>query len=138
MAQLENKVAVITGGIGSLGLAIAQAFLHEGAKVLLVDQQAGGPALLINGQPVGLNIASYFVADIRDPAQVENCFSLAIQRYGRIDVFVANAGTAGSKHPIWEYPLEEFDNVLSVNLRALFLGIKSVIPHVARRGGASS
>ena len=135
MTRLSGKVAVITGGAGGIGQAAAQIFAAEGAMVLLVDIHEA--ALQSAVQAVGSTAASYVVADTTQPEQVQRFVNTASERYGGIDIFLANAGIEGTAQPIVDYPLAVFDQVMAVNVRAVWLGLKYVIPVMQRRGGGS-
>ena len=76
-------------------------------------------------------------ADVTDPAQVEAYVQATLARHGRLDVFFNNAGIEGAVAPIVDYPLEVFDKVMAVNVRGVFLGLKYVIPAMAKGGGGS-
>lgn len=135
MPSLEGKMAVITGGGGAIGTETAKLFIAEGAKVLLVDhdEQACEKAVTsIDSQSAG-----YFVADVTKPAQVQAYVREAIHLYGRIDVFLDNAGIEGVIAPIHDYPGEIFQKVIDVNVIGAFLGLKYVIPEMLSAGGGS-
>ena len=135
MARLSGKVAVITGGAGGIGRAAASLFVAEGAKVVLVDLDEAALRGVAGGLP-GESVA-YVAADTTEPAEVERFVRAAVERFGGIDVFLANAGIEGQIHPIPDYPIEVFDRVMAVNVRGVWLGLKYVIPEMARRGGGS-
>jgi NAD(P)-dependent dehydrogenase (short-subunit alcohol dehydrogenase family) len=135
MARLTGKVAVITGGAGGIGRAAAKLFTEEGATVLLVDVNEA--ALHDAVQTIGAHVASYAVADTTQPEQVQSFVNMAVERHAGIDIFLANAGIEGVLQPIADYPLEVFDQVMAVNVRAVWLGLKYVIPVMRTRGGGS-
>ena len=135
MARLSGKVAVITGGAGGIGRAAASLFAAEGAKVVLVDLDQAALRDVAAGLP-GESVA-YVAADTTEPANVERFVGAAVERFGGIDVFLANAGIEGQIHPIPDYPVEVFDRVMAVNVRGVWLGLKYVIPEMTRRGGGS-
>ena len=135
MARLTGKVAVITGGAGGIGQAAAKLFTEEGAKVLLVDLNQA--ALQDAVQTIGSTVASYTVADTTQPEQVQHFVNTAVARYDGIDIFLANAGIEGVLQPLTDYPIEVFDQVMAVNVRAVWLGLKYVIPVMRARGGGS-
>ena len=135
MARLTGKVAVITGGAGGIGRAAGKLFAEEGAKVLLVDLQAA--ALEDAVKDTGSRDVSYVTADTTQPDEVERFVNTAVERYGGIDVFLANAGIEGQIHTIPDYPVEVFDRVIAVNVRGVWLGLKYVIPVMRERGGGS-
>lgn len=135
MPRLANKIAVITGGAAGIGLATARLFVAEGATVLLVDLQQD--ALHAAVAELGAERASAVVADVSDPAQTQAYVQAAVERYGRIDVFFANAGIEGVVSTLVDYPLEVFDRVMAVNVRGVWLGLKAVIPVMKKTGGGS-
>ena len=132
MSSLGGKVAVITGGGGEIGTAAAKLFVREGAKVLLVDVKEEACRKTISF--IDSEAASYFVADVTKPAQVQAYVQAAIDRYGRIDVFLDNAGIEGRIAPIHEYPDDIFQKVIDVNVVGAFLGLKYVIPAMLANG----
>jgi len=134
MARLDKKIAVITGGGGSIGIAAAALFVQEGAKVLLVDIDED--ALKDGISSIGEEKASYVVADVTKPDEVEGYVQTAIDRYGGIDIFLNNAGIEGKVAPIIDYPVDEFDKVMAVNIKGMWLGMKYVMPHMQEKGGS--
>ena len=135
MDRLQDKVAIITGGTGGIGLATARLFAREGAHVVLVDlDQALLDAAVAD---LGDDKASAVVADVSDAEQVEGYVQAAIECHGHIDVFFANAGIEGAVQTITEYPIDVFDRVMAVNVRGVWLGLKYVIPEMAKHDGGS-
>ena len=135
MRRLKNKIVIITGGAGGIGQATAKLFTAEGAQVLLVDLEEAGLQRAV--QAVGSDVASFKVADTSQPEQVQNYINTAVERYGRIDILVANAGIEGTIHPIPDCPVDIFDQVMAVNVRGVWLGLKYVIPVMNENGGGS-
>jgi NAD(P)-dependent dehydrogenase (short-subunit alcohol dehydrogenase family) len=135
MARLTGKVAVITGGAGGIGIEAGRLFAAEGAKVLLVDL-ADGP-LQQAVKAIGSEAVSYIAADVTQPEHTQHYVRTAVERYGGIDIYLANAGIEGVVQSITEYPIDMFDRVLAVNVRGVWLGLKYVIPEMNRRGGGS-
>jgi NAD(P)-dependent dehydrogenase (short-subunit alcohol dehydrogenase family) len=135
MARLTGKVAVITGGAGGIGRAAAKLFVDEGAQVFVVDLNEA--ALQETVKAMGSTAVSYAMADTTQPAEVQRYVNTAVERYGGIDVFLANAGVEGVLQPITDYPVDDFDRVLAVNVRGVWLGLKYVIPVMHARGGGS-
>ena len=135
MDRLKDKVAVITGGAGGIGRAAGKLFAAEGASVLLVDldEEALKQAVAESGS----NRVSYFVGDVTRAADNQAMFETATERYGGVDVFLANAGIEGDVKSIVEYDEDRFDQVLGVNVKGVFLGLKSAIPAMQARGGGS-
>lgn len=135
MKRLEGKVAVITGGAGGIGAATGRLFAEEGASVLLVDLAAAALQQVI--QAIGDERVSAVVADVTQAEQVQRYVQTAIDRYGGIDVYFANAGVEGVVAPITEYPDDVFDRVMAVNVRGVWLGLKHVMAQMQPRGGGS-
>lgn len=105
MKKLENKVAVITGGSGSIGKTTARLFLEKGAKILLVDLSED--ALRNTVQELNSEHVKYCVADVSKADDVKKYVDEAVKLFGKIDVFFNNAGIEGVVQPITDYP-EEF------------------------------
>jgi NAD(P)-dependent dehydrogenase (short-subunit alcohol dehydrogenase family) len=126
---------VITGGARGIGLAAAVRFADEASKVLLVDLDEGPLREAVT--TLGAERASFVRADVTQLEDVELYVRAAVERYGGIDVFLNNAGFEGAVKPITEYPIEVFDRVIAVNIRGAWLGLRSVIPEMAKRGGGS-
>ena len=135
MVRLEGKVAVITGATGGIGQAATKLFADEGARLALVDLDE--TALQETVRSIGEDRASYTVADVTQPDQTQGYINAAVNRWGGIDVFLANAGIEGSIAPIPDYPIDVFDRVMAVNVRGVWLGIKYVVPLMRDRGGGS-
>ena len=134
MTRLQDKVAIITGGSGGIGLAAATKFVAEGAKVLLVDLDE--PALAGAASELG-DAAAWCVADVSDPDGTRSYVNAAIDAFGGIDILVANTGIEGQVKPIVDQDIEMFDKVIAVNVRGVWLGLKYVIPEITKRGGGA-
>ena len=135
MARLEGKVAVITGATGGIGSAAARLFVEEGARVALVDLDEA--ALRETARSIGEDNASYTVADVTQADQTRAYIDEAVNRWGGIDALLANAGIEGKLSNITDYPIDEFDRVMAVNVRGVWLGVKYAIPEMRARGGGS-
>ena len=129
---MANKVALITGGAGSIGLAAAQAFVAEGARVMLVDLP--GTDLERAAGTLGEDAAAT-PADVTNSDQVERAVSATVERFGRLDVAFANAGIFGTVAPVADYPLDVFERVIAVNVIGCFLVAKHALA-VMERGGS--
>jgi NAD(P)-dependent dehydrogenase (short-subunit alcohol dehydrogenase family) len=130
----EGKTMVVTGAAGAIGFATAQILAREGARVMLVDIVKDR----LEERTAGLKAAGHDViahhADCADEAQVKGYAQAALDTFGHVDGFFNNAGIEGVLAPTHEYPVEEFDKVLHVNLRGMFLGLRYVLPDMVRRG----
>jgi NAD(P)-dependent dehydrogenase (short-subunit alcohol dehydrogenase family) len=135
MTRLAEKIAVITGGAGGIGQAAARRFTEEGARVVLVDREEAALQSVV--QSLGEDVSSYAVADVTQPEQVQSYVNEAVQRWGGIDIFLANAGIEGIVSPIPDYPVDMFEQVMAVNVTGVWLGLKYVIPAMRERGGGS-
>ena len=135
MARLTGKVAIITGGAGGIGTAAAKLFTDEGARVLLVDRNESALQRVVD--TLGGAVASYAVADVTQPAEVQGYVQTALERYQGIDILLANAGVEGVIQPITDYPVDVFDQVMAVNVRGVWLGLKYAIPALRAGGGGS-
>lgn len=135
MGRLDGKVAVITGAASGIGRATALLFAAEGAKVVAADWHEGaGVAEEIRkngGQCV------FVKTDVSQPDDVQRMVNTAVDTYGRLDVIFNNAGVEGEQAPTADCTLENFDRVIAVNLKGVFLGMKYAIPAMLKNGGGS-
>lgn len=128
MKRLENKVAIITGGAGSIGKTTAKLFLEEGAKVFLVDvneQELRSVDAELEGSRI-----KYCVADVSKSEDVQHYVNEAVKEFGKIDIFFNNAGIEGVVKPLIDYPDEVFDKIMAINVRGMWLGNKYVLPQM--------
>lgn len=135
MTRLQDKVVVITGGAGGIGKAAGKLFAEEGANVLLADLQEAPLQAAV--AEIGSNRVSYCVTDVTQKSSNETMIATAQERYGGVDVFLANAGIEGDVAPIESYAEDRFDAVIAVNVKGVFLGLQSVIPALRKRNGGS-
>ena len=135
MDRLTGKVAVITGGSGGIGRATAQLFVAQGAQVVLVDVDPTG--LQAAAAAIGHAAISVVVADVSDEAQMRGVLQATMQQHGRLDVLFCNAGVEGLVAPITDTPLDQFDRVMAVNVRGVFLGLKHGLPLMQQQGSGS-
>ena len=135
MNRLEGKVAIITGASGGIGKATAMLFIEEGADVLMVDLNED--ELSAACTDMNSNKVSYFIGDVTRSSDNFEAVKLATERYGGLDVFIANAGIGGDVASIEEYEESRFDKVMEINAKGPFLGLKAAIPAMTARGGGS-
>lgn len=131
--RLKGKTAVITGGGGNIGLATAQRFLAEGARVLIVDK--GDKRVSDALRALASNDAHGLDADVTEASQSAAYAAEARKLFGETDIFFNNAGIAGAVAPIIAHADEAFDQTIAVNVRGVFLGLKHMLP-VLRDGGS--
>src|SRR5215468_10018069 len=125
--RLENQVAVVTGGARGIGAGIVRRFVEEGARVVFSDLlNEKGKAL---NEELGKNVA-FYRADATSPSDTEALMKFAVERFGRLDCVVNNAGAGGEGGPIVETSVEGFDRSIALLLRGPFLGIKYAVPHM--------
>jgi NAD(P)-dependent dehydrogenase (short-subunit alcohol dehydrogenase family) len=131
MGKLDGKVAVVTGAAQGIGRAIADGLAAEGARIVVVDLQRAEEAAGAYPDGVGLT------ADVASEADVERVVSEARERCGSIDVLVNNAGLYASlaMRPFTEIPLEEWRQVMDVNVASMFLTCRAVVPVMREQGG---
>jgi len=120
--SLQDKVCIITGGAGSIGLATAQLFLDEGARVMLVDLKADD--LRVAARAFDPERTDVMAANVTNANDVKAYVDRTVARWGRLDVLFSNAGTLGVIRPITHYPEDIFDAVLAVHVRGAFLSCK--------------
>ncbi len=131
MAQLQDKVAVITGGASGIGEATARLFVEEGARVLIADMQAERGAAL--AEELG-EAAAFLPVEVRQEAEVKAAVDDAVARWGRLDCMFNNAGFGGALGPLEEIPADDFDLTFAVLVRGVFLGMKHAIPVMKAQG----
>lgn len=134
MSKLNNKTAVITGGSGGIGRATAEKMLAEGAKVLIVDIDS--EALSKAQKQIQHNDLHIFQADVTKPEEVKAYADAAKKLFGQVDIFFNNAGVEGVVKPVDEYPLDTFDQLVDVNIKGVFYGLKYIFPLMKERGGS--
>jgi len=128
MKRLQDKVAIITGGAGSIGKVTAKIFLSEGAKVMLVDINKTDLEKVV--AELGSENVRFCVADVSKAKDVENYVDETVKQFGKIDVFFNNAGIEGVVSSIVDYPEDIFDQVIAVNVKGVWQGNKYVIPQM--------
>lgn len=136
MKRLQDKTAIITGGSGGIGQAVARRFLEEGASVLLVDIDPQGLDAAREALGGGDRVA-VAQADVSNEDDVAAYVRTAIDRFGRIDVFFNNAGIEGKVAPLEQQDTAMFDKVIAINVRGAYLGLKHVLPHMYRARAGS-
>mgnify|MGYP001351776536 FL=1 len=128
--DLNNRVAVVTGGAQGFGLAITERFIKAGAKVIIwdIEEKAAKNAIeKINSENV-----SYQIVDVTNFETVNKNLSDVEKNFGKIDIFINNAGIAGMNTTVADYPLDEWKKVMNLNLNSVFYCCKAVVPFMTR------
>ena len=132
--ELSGKVAIITGGASGIGLATAELFVAEGAKVVIADVDA------TRGQEVAAGLGDTAVfkqTDVADVDEVQNLVDLAIGEFGGLHIMFNNAGIPSSFDRFLTNALSDFDRVMAVNLYGTMVGSQRAARHMAEHGGGS-
>lgn len=128
--RLEGKTAIITGGAQGFGGGIVDKFVAEGARVLVADIQ--GDKAAAKAAEVG-NAATACQVDVADSASMEAMVRAALDAFGHVDFLVNNAGITHLPTPMEDVSEEEFDRVLAVNAKSIYLGARFIVPHMKER-----
>jgi len=131
MLRLEGKTAIITGGAQGFGGGIVDKFIAEGAKVLVADINGEGAAA--KAAEAG-NAATACQVDVADAKSVEQMMLTAIDAFGHVDIIVNNAGITHLPTLMEDVSEDEFDRVLAVNAKSIYLTAKYIVPHMKERG----
>src|SRR5262245_34149632 len=135
--NFAGKAAVITGAGNGIGRQTARAFAAAGAKVLAVDRDAAGAEATAATIRDEGGVVHAHMADVTDPGEVQGYVDAALKVYGRIDCFFNNAGIICKVGPIAGYDLAAFDEVMAVNVRGVFLGLRAVLPVMIAQGSGA-
>ena len=127
--EMKNKVCIITGGGGSIGLASARRMYDAGARIMLVDINEDNLAIA-KASFDDKNRVSVCTADVSVSAETKHYIAKTENNWGKIDVLFANAGFSGTSAPTTEYPEDLFDKVMAVNVRGSFLACKYALPEM--------
>ena len=133
-ASLAGRRAFVTGGSRGIGAGIVRRLAADGAAVAFTYREAKGPAIDLEQEIVDSGGQALAVqADSADPEALRAAIAKAVGRFGGLEVLVNNAGT--SYHaPIEDFPLAEYDRLLAVNIRAIFVAIQAALPHLGAGG----
>jgi NADP-dependent 3-hydroxy acid dehydrogenase YdfG len=121
---LEGKVAFVTGASRGIGAAVARSLSNESVSVGLASR---------SGDDLGLPSALPLACDVRDIRQVEDAVARTVERFGRLDICVANAGV-GSYHTLVDTPVEHLEQMIDVNLKGTIYAARAAIPHLIASG----
>ena len=122
---LRGKVAFITGASSGIGAAVAHALAKEEVKLGLASRR---------GHDLGIEGVVAQACDVRDVAQLKAAVAATVERFGGLDIVIANAGV-GSYRPVLDTPHEEIEEMIDVNVKGLIYTVRACIPYLLRRGG---
>jgi len=125
---LDDQVAIVTGGAGGIGAASARRLSAEGARVVVVDTDESRARAVAESLP---GPGAWVAADVSDETGVARYLDVAVSRFGRVDLHHLNAGIAGSLTALPDLSVGEFDRVMAVNVRGVFLGIRAAFRQFA-------
>ena len=137
MSRHTNRSIIVTGAAGAIGFSTCEILAREGAKLLMVDINADRLAERTAALRAQGGRVEQCVADCGEEADAKRYAQVAIDAFGQIDGFFNNAGVEGKLAPTHEYDVAEFDRLMRVNLRGMFLGMRYVLPDMVRRGSGS-
>lgn len=130
--RLKGQVAIVTGGASGFGRGIVEAYVREGAKVLVADINGDDASKLAAGYG---EAASAFSGDVSKKADVEAMVARAVGVFGGLDVMVNNAGVTHKNQSLMTVTEDEFDRIYAVNVKAIYLATLACVPEMEKRGG---
>ena len=128
--DLNNRIAIVTGGAQGFGLAITERFIGSGAKVIIwdIDEKAAKEAV----DKLKSDNVSFQIVDVTNFEIINKNLSEVEKNFGKVDIFVNNAGIAGMNTTVAEYPLDEWKKVMNLNLNSVFYCCKAVVPFMLK------
>jgi NADP-dependent 3-hydroxy acid dehydrogenase YdfG len=126
MTSLQGKVAFVTGASSGIGAAVSRALVEAGASVGMASRR---------GDDLGLDRALGVFCDVRDAAALESAVAATVERFGRLDILVANAGV-GAYGPFLELSPEFLDEMIDVNLKGTIYAVRAALPHLLESDAA--
>ena len=128
--DLNNRVAVVTGGAQGFGLAITERFIEAGAKVIIwdIDEDEVKKAI----KKVNSENLSFQIVDVTNFEKISKNLEKIVSQFGKIDIFINNAGISGVNTTLEKYPLDEWSKIVNLNLNAVFYCCKAVVPHMKK------
>ena len=128
--DLKNRTAIITGGAQGFGFAISKRLIQSGAKVIIwdIDEATAKKA----EKEIDSKNFSYQIVDVTDFDKIEKAIKDLEKDFGKIDIFVNNAGMTGMNAKVWEYPIAEWKKVIELDLNSAFYCCKAIVPHMIK------
>ena len=137
MKRFEGKVVMISGGSSGIGAETAIAFAEEGAKVVITDVDEEKGRKLAEEINESGGTAVFMKHNVADAKQTKEIINKIVEKFGKLDVAFNNAGIAGPSLPISEYPEEDWERVISINLLGIYYGMKYQIQQMLKQGGGA-
>jgi NAD(P)-dependent dehydrogenase (short-subunit alcohol dehydrogenase family) len=137
MKEFDGKVALVTGGGSGIGRAAALAFAREGAKVVIADRNAQRGEEIVSTIRDAGGIASFRRTDVLVAAEIEALVDYTTKTYGRLDLAFNNAGIEGDVKPLIDQTEANFDAVMDINVKGVWLSMKYEIPRMLEQGGGA-
>ena len=131
--DLKNKIAIITGAAQGFGYSIAKRFSASGCKIVLIDKDEEELSSAIKSEDIKSNVIDYFTTDITDFELVNKTIKSIFDKHESIDIFVNNAGIAGPSYKTWEYPNDDWNLVIDIDLNGTFNCCKAVAPFMIKK-----
>ena len=128
--NFENRVAVVTGGAQGFGFAISKRMIESGGKVIIWDIDEN--AIEVAKNEIKSENFNHQIVNVTDFDQIKKSISELEKNYGKIDIFVNNAGITGMNEKVWDYPIEEWKKVIELNLNSTFYCCKAIVPHMIK------
>lgn len=132
--KLDQKVVIVTGAAGGIGLAACKAYAKEGAKLVLSGRTLSKLEEAVKELNLSEDRCLIVAADVSEEGDVRKLFEATIEKFGKVDVVFNNAGTEGTIAPLGDYPMDVFDKVVHINLRGTFLCMKYAINYMKEGG----
>jgi NAD(P)-dependent dehydrogenase (short-subunit alcohol dehydrogenase family) len=133
---MKDKVALITGGSSGIGLATAQLLAQHGVKVGVLGRDEEETQKAVNGIVKDGGQAMPLIADISKPEEVQQAVEALVEKWGHLDIVLANAGINGTWAPLEDLKVDEWKQTLSINLDGTFYTVKYATPYLKRQGGS--
>ena len=129
--NLKDRVAIVTGGAQGFGFSITERFIQSGAKVIIwdIDENEGKKAI----SKLNSENCLFEIVDVRQIKDIQSKLEEIEKKFGKIDIFINNAGISGKNTSVIDYPIEEWNKVIDLNLNAVFYCCKSVVPFMIKK-----
>lgn len=133
MDDLSGKVSIVTGAAMGIGREIALRLARDGSDVVVVDIEKELAQEVVKKIQSGGRKSLFFETDVARWEQVKAMVDAVVGKFNRVDILINNAGIVGPVVPVWEYPVEEWDRVMEINMKGIFLCCKAVMPSMVKR-----